>query len=61
MNEPLPSTAHGDASGSSVTKARRLRVGVVLDDMDGEYHEPLLDGICRTAERLDIDLVCAPG
>jgi len=39
----------------------RLRVGVVLDDMDGEYHEPLLDGVCRTAERLDIDLVFLPG
>ena len=42
-------------------RARRLRICVVLDDMDGEYHDPLLDGVCRMAERLDVDLVFAPG
>ena len=41
--------------------ARRRRIGVVLDDMDGEYHEPLLDGVCRAAARLDIDLIFLPG
>jgi diguanylate cyclase (GGDEF)-like protein len=40
---------------------RRLRIGVVLDDMDGEYHQPLLDGVCKMAERLGIDLIFMPG
>jgi diguanylate cyclase (GGDEF)-like protein len=40
---------------------RRLRIGVVLDEMDGEYHAPLLDGVCKAANRLDVDLIFAPG
>ncbi len=44
-----------------VSPGRRTRIGVILDDMDGEYHEPLLDGVCRAAERLDVDLIFLPG
>jgi len=41
--------------------ARRPRIGVVLDEMEGQYQVPLLDGVCRMAERLGFDLVFAPG
>ena len=50
-----------ESGPSAVPGPRRLRVGVVLDDMDGEYHDPLLDGVCRMAERLGIDLIFMPG
>ena len=39
----------------------RLRIGVLLDEMDGEYHRPLVDGICREASRMGVDLVFFPG
>ncbi len=55
-----PST-HPLRSPAASPPGRRLRIGVILDDMDGDFHAPLLDGICAQAERLGIDLVFAPG
>lgn len=37
------------------------RIAVVLDDMDGEYHAPLLKGVCHAAQDLGIELVFLPG
>ena len=60
--EPYPSPTPSCEPGSSQKpESGRLRICVVLDDMDGEYHDPLLDGVCRMAERLGIDLIFAPG
>ena len=39
----------------------RLRIGVVIDEMDGEYHRPLIDGLCREAALAGVDLVFFPG
>lgn len=40
---------------------RRLRIGVLLDEMDGEYHRPLIDGVCREGDALGVELVFFPG
>ena len=61
MEAHLPSTPPCESGSSPKPASRRLRIGVVLDDMDGEYHDPLLDGVCRMAERLGIDLIFTPG
>ena len=39
----------------------RLRIGVLIDEMDGEYHRPLVDGVCREAARAGVDIVFFPG
>ena len=57
---PIAMEAHLPSTSPNL-ESRRLRIGVVLDDMDGEYHDPLLDGVCRMAERLGIDLIFTPG
>lgn len=61
MEAHLSSTSPCESGSSPKPASRRLRIGVVLDDMDGEYHDPLLDGVCRAAERLGIDLIFTPG
>lgn len=52
---------HDTHPPASVIPRSRPRFGVLLDEMDGEYHRPLLDGLCREAERLEVDLVFFPG
>jgi diguanylate cyclase (GGDEF)-like protein len=39
----------------------RLRIGVLLPEIDGEYFRPLVDGVCARAGELDTDLVFFPG
>jgi diguanylate cyclase (GGDEF)-like protein len=39
----------------------RLRIGVLLPEVDGEYYRPLVDGVCRRARELDVDLMFYPG
>lgn len=39
----------------------RLRVGVLLPEVDGEYFRPLVDGVCRRSVELNVDLVFYPG
>jgi signal transduction histidine kinase/DNA-binding LacI/PurR family transcriptional regulator/DNA-binding NarL/FixJ family response regulator len=40
---------------------RRLQIGVLLTELDGEYHRGLVDGVCRRATAAGVDLVFYPG
>ena len=40
---------------------RRLQIGVLLTELDGEYHRALLSGVCRHADAAGVDLVFYPG
>ena len=39
----------------------RPQIGVLLTEMEGDYHRALLDGVCRKADALGVDLVFYPG
>ena len=52
--------AHASRPPSPAARLR-LRIGVVIDEMDGEYHRPLIDGLCREATRMAVDIVFLPG
>jgi diguanylate cyclase (GGDEF)-like protein len=42
-------------------RTKRLRVGVLILEIDGEFFRPLADGVRRQAVALDADLVFFPG
>jgi len=58
MSSPEPLSP---SSSPSPGTRPRLRIGVVIDEMDGEYHRPLIDGLCREAARMAVDIVFFPG
>lgn len=45
----------------SSTLGRRIRLGVLIPDIDGEYYRPLVDGVCQEAFELNVDLIFYPG